>query len=91
LGVAKKTIYVVATQNDEAIVAKRRSLITLEDFQNVHAIIIHQLAMAEEFLKTTLRSKAFSNNGLLKDLKNLYVKCMIMHMFSFKMMCLFRE
>jgi hypothetical protein len=32
LGVAKKTIYVVATQNDEAIAAKRRFLITLEDF-----------------------------------------------------------
>ncbi len=32
LGVDVKTIYIVATQNDEAIVAKRRSLITLEDF-----------------------------------------------------------
>ncbi len=68
LGVAKKTIYVVATQNDEAIVAKRRSLITLEDFWNVHAITIHQLAMVENLLKATLRSKAlFSNFGLLKD------------------------
>ncbi len=68
LGVHKKTIYVVATQNDEAIVAKRRSLITLEDFRSVHAIIIHQLAMVEELLKATLRSKALSSNvGLLKD------------------------
>jgi hypothetical protein len=58
----------VATQNDEAIVAKRRSLITLEDFWNVHAIIIHQLAMVEELLKTNLRWKALSSNvGLLKD------------------------
>jgi hypothetical protein len=45
LGVDEETIYVVVTQNDEAIAAKRRSLITLEDFRNVHAIIIHQLAM----------------------------------------------
>ncbi len=68
LGVAKKTIYVVATQNDEAIATKRRSLITLEDFRNVHAITIHQLAMVEELLKTTLRSKALSSNvGFLKD------------------------
>jgi hypothetical protein len=71
LGVVIKTIYVVATQNDETIVAKRRSLITLEDFWNVHAIIVHQLAMVENLLKATLRSKAlFSNFGLLKDFEN---------------------
>jgi hypothetical protein len=58
----------VATQNDEAIATKRRSLITLEDFRNVHAMIIHQLVMVEESLRITLRSKAlFSNVGLLKD------------------------
>jgi hypothetical protein len=68
LGVVKKTIYVVATQNDEAIAAKRRSLITFEDFQNVHAVVTHQLTMVEELLKATLRSKALSSNvGLLKD------------------------
>ncbi len=68
LGVAKKIIYVVVTQNDAAIATKKKSLITLEDFWNVHAIAIHQLAMVEELLKATLRSKAlFSNVGLLKD------------------------
>jgi hypothetical protein len=69
LGVAKKTIYVVVTQNDEAIVVKRRALITLEDFRNVHAITIHQLAMVEELLKATLKSKASSSKvGLLKKI-----------------------
>jgi hypothetical protein len=32
LGVAKKIIYVVVTQNDAAIATKKKSLITLEDF-----------------------------------------------------------
>jgi hypothetical protein len=38
LGGAKKTVSVVVTQNDEVIVAKKRYKITIEDFQNVHAM-----------------------------------------------------
>jgi hypothetical protein len=35
---AKKTIYVVATQNEAMITIERRCNNTLQDFQNVHAI-----------------------------------------------------
>jgi hypothetical protein len=35
---AKRTISVVATQNDAMIIIERRCNITLQDFQNVHVV-----------------------------------------------------
>jgi hypothetical protein len=39
LGGVKKNINVVVAHNDEVIIVKRRCKITLEDIQNVHAMI----------------------------------------------------
>lgn len=48
LGNAKRTINVATTKNEEAITTKRRCKITLEDFWNVHDVVVQQLAMAEK-------------------------------------------
>jgi len=48
LGNAKRTINVATTKNEEAITTKRRCKITLEDFWNVHVVVVQQLAMAEK-------------------------------------------
>ncbi len=53
LGGVKKTISVVVAHNHEVIVAERKSKITFEDFQNVHAMIATQFVV-DEALQTTL-------------------------------------
>jgi hypothetical protein len=68
LGGVKKIIIIATTKNDEAIVAKKRSSITLEDFRTIHAEVVYQLALVEELLKTTIRLENQSSNvGLLND------------------------
>jgi hypothetical protein len=48
---AKRTIFVATTQNEVVIVIERRCNITLEDFQNVCATSLQQLAIAEDASK----------------------------------------
>jgi hypothetical protein len=68
LGGAKKIIIVATAKNDEAIVAKNRSSITLEDFHTIHVKVVYQLALVEELLKTAIRLRNQSSNvGLLRD------------------------
>jgi hypothetical protein len=66
---AKKNIVVVITKNDEVIVAKRRSSITLEDLNCIVRVeVVCKLTLAEESLKIAIRSINQSFNvGLLKD------------------------
>ncbi len=55
LGGAKKNIVIAVAKNDEAIVAKRRSSITLEDLNCiVHVEVVCKLSLAEELLKQPL-------------------------------------
>jgi hypothetical protein len=35
-------------KNEEVIAIEKRCKITLEDFQNVHVVVVQQLAMAEK-------------------------------------------
>ncbi len=53
---AKRAIFVVATQNEIVIVAKRRCNITFEDFWSVHAVGLQQLATTKEALEVVQRS-----------------------------------
>jgi hypothetical protein len=65
----KKNIIVATAKNDDAIVAKRRSSITLEDLNCiVHVEVVCKLTLVEESLKTTIRLiNQYFNVGLLKD------------------------
>jgi hypothetical protein len=48
LGTTKRIINVLVIENEEVIVAERRCKITLEDFQNVHVVVVQQLPMVEK-------------------------------------------
>jgi len=48
LGSVKRTNNVATTKNEEAITTIRRCKITLEDFWNVHVVVVQQLAMAKK-------------------------------------------
>lgn len=48
LGNGKSIINVATTKNEEVIATKKKCQITLEDFQNVHVVVVQQLAMAEK-------------------------------------------
>jgi hypothetical protein len=56
LGSVKTTTNIVAIENEEVTVVERKCKITLEEFQNVHDVIVQQLAMAKKQLEVTLQS-----------------------------------
>jgi len=69
LGGVKKMINVVDAHNKEAITIERRCNITLEDFQNVHALATQQLFVNKKALKVSRKSIVSSSmqqnlNGL---------------------------
>jgi hypothetical protein len=69
LGGNKKNIVVATVKNDEAIIAERRSSMTLEDLNCiVHVEVVCKLTLVEESLKIAIRLiNQYFNVGLLKD------------------------